>query len=153
RIAVAGDDRWRQLGARVVDAAWTAARHQGFVGIPSGVPQPHDVLLNVHRSTLGASTFEACALAVEWMPPTHRYGAAAVAVHDFGASGAMTLVLDLNETRFPTTARAAFAASLLRLIDDQLDDPEQRIGAARAATARPSASVAAPTVWSRFVAQ
>ncbi|MCC6766334.1 MAG: amino acid adenylation domain-containing protein [Deltaproteobacteria bacterium] len=162
RVEVAARDRFRDLRARLAAATWEAARHQTFTGCGGGVPQAYDVLVNVHRPAVAAGCFGGCAMRVEWLPPTHRFGAAAVAVHDFGATGELTLVVDLNEGAFSAGSRAAFAASLLRLVDEQLAgvdcrlaDADRRGGSARTSAA---AKVGAPasrdaTVWSGFVAR
>ncbi|MEB2286138.1 MAG: hypothetical protein B6D46_07855 [Polyangiaceae bacterium UTPRO1] len=168
RIAIAGDDRVSEVRSRLAAATFAAARHQMFTGRGGGVPQAYDVLVNVHRPAVAAARFGDCALRVEWVPPTHRFGAAAVAVHDFGATGALTLAVDLNEGTFSPGDRAAFAASLLRIVDEHLDNAERRLAApdriagavtggvsgSLATAAAPSASGdGAATVWSRFAAQ
>ena len=162
RIEFSGGDRWQDVRHRLVAATWGAARHQAFGGPTGGAPQAYDVLMNVHRSAVAAATFDACAMRVEWLRPTHRFGAVAVAVHDFGATGAITLVLDLNEARFSARERGDFATTVVGLVDEQLGDAGRRIGEAgavsRAAGSRrptaPSVSAgSASTVLAHFRAQ
>ncbi|MCC6848188.1 MAG: amino acid adenylation domain-containing protein [Deltaproteobacteria bacterium] len=161
RVEVSPRDRFRDLRTRLAAATWEAARHQTFTGHGGGVPHAYEVLVNVHRPAVAAARFGACAMRVEWLPPTHRFGAAAVAVHDFGATGELTLVVDLNEAVFSAGSRAAFAASLLRLVDEQLVDGDRRLAGAEragAATAPPAGGGAASaareaTLWSGFVAR
>ena len=162
RVGVEGADRVRWLRDRILEATWEAARYQGYAGRGGAVPQPYDVLVNVHRSAVVAPSFDACATKVEWLVPTHRFGAVAIAVHDFGATGEMSLVVDFNEATFGAASRADFVASLVSTLDAQLADPDQRVGdadrrvgnadrPARAESRR--APVSAATVWSRFMEQ
>ncbi len=159
RFGVTAGDRFGDVADRLMEATWEAARHQTYAGRAAGVPQPYDVLVNVQRAEVAAATFDACALRVEWVAPTHRFGAAAIALHDFGATGDMTLVLDLNEATFPVASQTAFAASLLRALDEQLADPSRRVGMGNRVSGRRQPAVTAPTaaigetVWGRFVAQ
>jgi hypothetical protein len=106
RLAIEGGEPVHALHDRVADATWEAAQHQGWAGRTGPVPQPYDVLVNVHRAAVGADTFDACAMEVRWLAPTHRYGAVAVAVHDF-APPEMTLVVDFNEATFDRRAGAS----------------------------------------------
>lgn len=156
RVAVDRRDRWRELQARIVATTWASARHQAFAAAANGVPQPHDILVNVHRSAVAASAFGACDMRVEWAPPTHRFGAASVSVHDFGATGSMTLVVDVNEATFAPADRSALVTSLLQVVDEQLADSEGRVGVAAVRSSRSTTAECHPadeTVWSRFVAQ
>lgn len=159
RLGLSGGDRWHDVRRRLVAATWDAARYQAFGGPTGGAPQAYDVLMNVHRSVVAAGTFDACAMRVEWLRPTHRFGAVAVAVHDFGATGAITLVLDLNEAMFSARERGEFAAAVVRLVDEQLADAGRPIGEAKAVgpatgSRRPTApsvpAVSETTVWARF---
>lgn len=128
RVAIEGSDRVRDLLARVARETWEAARHQWYANRPGVVPQPYDVLVNVHRSVVGAHTFADRPMDVAALPPTHRFGAVLVAVHDFGDTGELSLVLDFNERIFAATERAEFVASVLRVIDAALADPDRRLG-------------------------
>ncbi len=155
RVGIESGDCARSLRSRMLEATWEAARHQGYAGRGGAVPQPYDVLVNVHRSDVVVASFDTCTTNVEWLAPTHRFGGVGVSVHDFGATGDMSLVLDFNEATFGPATRADFVASLVALLDAQLADPERRIRDADRSPAapKPPPLVSEATVWSRFTAQ
>jgi amino acid adenylation domain-containing protein len=159
RVEVASGDSFRALAERIADATWEAARHQGYAGRAGAVPQPYDVLVNVHRATVAADAFDACRMEVEWLAPTHRFGAVALSVHDFGATGELSLVLDMNEATFGRAQRMEVLGSLVRLLDAALVDPTRRLDAVRlssspeACRVRTAEGSAGATVWGRFATQ
>ncbi len=155
RVAVEGGDQVHALRAHLADATWEAARHQGYAARAGTVPQPYDVLVNVHRAAVGADAFGACAMDVEWLTPTHRFGSVAIAVHDFGATGTTTLVVDFNAATFGAAARIEFVSSLVRTLDAQLADPARCVETPATRPRRNGSPSDVPpgTLWGRFVAQ
>ncbi len=161
RIEISGEDTFETLRERITLALWEAARHQGYAGRASGVPQPYDVLVNVHRAALAGDLFDTCGMQVDWIAPTHRYGAVLLAVHDFGATGDVALVLDLNEESFEGASRTALVEALMRWLDAALTDPTRSLDAVdrRARSdSSPEGGMAAThdegaTVWPRIAVQ
>jgi hypothetical protein len=127
RVGVEGSDCFRDVLVRVASATWEAARHQWYAARPGAVPQPYDVLVNVHRSVVGAHTFGDLPMDVAALVPTHRFGGVLIAVHDFGDTGELSLVLDFNQGIFPASEREPFAEGLLRLVDAALAEPGRRL--------------------------
>ena len=133
RVAIESGDTFRVLIERVAAEVWEAAGHQQYAGRPGPVPQPYDVFVNVQKEAVAARSFADLPMDVTWLAPTHRFGALAVAVEDFGATGNLTLVLDCNERIFGRASRDELVRDLLRILDEYVADPGRRVSGAAAA--------------------
>jgi hypothetical protein len=135
RVTAERGDTFLDLYRRVHAEMWEAARHQGYAVRQMPVDQSYDVLVNVHKKRVAVRGFAGLSTDVEWVAPTHRFGALALAVQDFNAAGILTLAFDFNIAAFTATAREETMRELLHLLDACLTDPTQRPADVAAASA------------------
>jgi hypothetical protein len=149
RIAGERGDSFLDLYRRVQWAMWDAARHQGYAVRQTPVDQPYDVLVNIHKERVAVRGFAGLSTEVEWVAPSHRFGALALAVQDFNGAGVLSLAFDFNVAAFAPPARAEMIRELRHLLVACVADPSRRpadVGRAPApSTASVSASASTPT--------
>ena len=128
RVALERGDTFLTLLRRVAAEMWDVARHQGYAVRHVAVDQPHDVLVNVHKEAVAGRDFAGMPMTVEWLPPSHRFGALAIGVQDFNAAGDLGLALDFNVAMFGPASRDDTQTRFLRLLDGVLADPARPVG-------------------------
>ena len=126
RVTAERDDTFRRLYRRARDEAWEAARHQGYATRLPRPAQPYDVLVNVHKAGVAVPDFAGVPSAVEWLAPTHRFGALAINVEDFSGTGMLGMAVDFNVAAFPPPARRQVLDELLGLLAACVADPDRR---------------------------
>jgi hypothetical protein len=126
RIAIEDGDTFRQVAERTQRIAWDAARHQGYATRQPRLDQPYDVLVNIHKQGVAVQEFVGLPTEVELLAPTHRFGALAISVEDFNATGMLTMSVDCNIGDFPPAARRMIVHDLLTLLAACVADPDRR---------------------------
>ena len=127
-VEIGAEDTFASLLEKTARATWTAMR-KARSGVVEEDPRAYEVMFNYPNVTF--STFDGMPVAPRWLHPGFGDGRRLLFVqaHDFGATGRLTLDVDVNEGVFDAARRRHASDHLACLFDQCTEDPERRLDA------------------------
>ncbi len=133
RVRLRAGETFRSLAAAAKAEMFETIRHGSYaIGNPRH-RNAYDIFLNYHATSAelvneGTMTgFAGATGSVKWVHTGHDFNSLAIHIHDFEASGTLTMDFDFHTDVFDAPIRQRTIDHCLRVLDLLLADPEQPI--------------------------